>query len=63
MGYECNLWGQYSALVDAPQKDVHGVVYHVESEKDDKRLASYETNNSQADSCHIYYDDGNTPHG
>ncbi|KAL7924401.1 hypothetical protein ACQKWADRAFT_268403 [Trichoderma austrokoningii] len=57
-GYECKLWGQYPALLDAPGKVVHGVVYHVETVEHGERLASYETNNYRADRCNISYIDG-----
>lgn len=61
LGYECKLWGQYPALLDAPEKVVHGAVYHVETEEHGERLASYETDNYQADPCHIEYIDGDQP--
>lgn len=60
-GYECKLWGQYPALLDAPQKVVLGAVYHVETEEHGERLASYETDNYRADPCRINYTDGNEP--
>jgi hypothetical protein len=44
-GYECKLWGQYPTLLDAPEKVVHGAVYHVETEEHGERLASYEADN------------------
>lgn len=61
IGYECKLWGQYPALLDAPEKVVHGAVYHVETEEHGERLASYETENYQAEPCRIIYVDGNEP--
>lgn len=60
-GYECKLWGQYPALLDAPEKVVHGAVYHVKTEEHGERLASYETDNYQADPCRINYTDGDEP--
>ncbi|KKK26142.1 hypothetical protein ARAM_005993 [Aspergillus rambellii] len=60
-GYECKLWGQYPALLDAPGKVVHGTVYHVETIEYGERLASYETDNYQANPCHINYTDRNKP--
>lgn len=59
--YECKLWGQYPALLDAPGKVVHGAVYHVETEEHAERLAGYETDNLRADRCRIDYTDGNEP--
>ena len=59
-GYECKLWGQYPALLDAPEKIVHGAVYH-ETEEHGERLASYETDNYRAEPCCINYIDGNEP--
>ncbi|KAE8154631.1 hypothetical protein BDV25DRAFT_126476 [Aspergillus avenaceus] len=60
-GYKCMLWGQYAALLDAPQEMVHGAVYHVETKEHGERLASYETDNYRADPCRISYTDGNEP--
>jgi gamma-glutamylcyclotransferase (GGCT)/AIG2-like uncharacterized protein YtfP len=60
-GYECKLWGQYPALLDAPGKVVHGAVYHDETEEHGARLASYETNNYGADPCLVKYTDRNEP--
>lgn len=60
-GYECKLWGQYPALLDAPEKVVRGAVYHVETDEHGERLASYETDNYRADPCRINYTDGNKP--
>ncbi|GAB1206395.1 hypothetical protein APSETT445_005080 [Aspergillus pseudonomiae] len=61
ISYECKLWGQYPALLDAPGKVVHGAVYHVETEEHAERLASYETDNYRADPCRIDYTNGNEP--
>ncbi|KKK15930.1 hypothetical protein AOCH_000647 [Aspergillus ochraceoroseus] len=61
IGFECKLWGQYPALLDAPGKVVHGTVYHVETKEHGERLASYETDNYRADPCRINYPDGNEP--
>ncbi|KAE8374949.1 hypothetical protein BDV26DRAFT_295468 [Aspergillus bertholletiae] len=61
IGYKCRLWGQYPALLDAPEKIVHGAVYHVETEDHGERLASYETDNYRASPCLINYTDGNEP--
>lgn len=61
VGYECKLWGQYPALLDAPEKIVHGSVFHVETEEQGGRLAEYETKSYRADPCLIQYTDGNEP--
>ncbi|KAL4791916.1 hypothetical protein BDV19DRAFT_369638 [Aspergillus venezuelensis] len=61
LGYECKLWGQYPALVDAPEKVVQGAVYHAETEQHAERLAGYETDNYRADPCRINYTDGSEP--
>lgn len=58
-GYECKLWGQYLALLDAPGKAVQGAVYRVETEEHGARLASYETDNYRAEPSRITYTDGN----
>ncbi|KAJ5987147.1 hypothetical protein N7451_011512 [Penicillium sp. IBT 35674x] len=60
-GYECKLWGQYPALLDAPDSVVEGAVYHVETVEHGKRLAAYETNNYHAVPCRIHYTDGKKP--
>ncbi|KAJ5664062.1 hypothetical protein N7507_004793 [Penicillium longicatenatum] len=60
-GYECKLWGQYPALLDAPGSVVEGAVYHVETVEHGERLAAYETNNYHADPCRIRYTDGKEP--
>ncbi|KAL4804626.1 hypothetical protein BDV18DRAFT_142279 [Aspergillus unguis] len=57
VGYECKLWGQYPALVDAPYKTVHGYVYHVETQEQAQSLAEYETENYRAEPCRIMYTD------
>ncbi|KAL3468101.1 hypothetical protein BJX64DRAFT_246882 [Aspergillus heterothallicus] len=60
-GYECRLWGQYPALLEAPGEVVHGHVYHVATEKYAQRLAEYETTNYSAQACHITYTGGEEP--
>lgn len=60
-GYECKLWGQYPALLDATGNAVHWAVYRVETVKHGERLASYETDDYRADSCRINYTDGKSP--
>ena len=67
IGYSCEMWGQYQALVDGPQGGVvDGLVYEVKTESDAKRLAFYETNAYKVVPCHIYLDlatstQGDTP--
>ncbi|OQE32112.1 hypothetical protein PENSTE_c001G08427 [Penicillium steckii] len=60
-GYEIKRWGPYPALLNAPEKVVHGYVYHVESGEDGERLATYETENYETKPCRIDYVDGNEP--
>ncbi|KAL4779074.1 hypothetical protein BJX76DRAFT_362125 [Aspergillus varians] len=60
-GYECKLWGQYPALLDAKGSVVHGFVYRVQAEEHGGRLAGYETDNYRAEPCQIQYTDGNQP--
>ncbi|KAJ0420571.1 hypothetical protein BJY00DRAFT_284098 [Aspergillus carlsbadensis] len=59
VGYECRLWGQYPALVDADaeSKTVSGYVYRVETQQHARRLAEYETGNYRAEPCRILYTD------
>ncbi|RAK99443.1 gamma-glutamylcyclotransferase family protein [Aspergillus ibericus CBS 121593] len=61
MGYQCKLWGQYPALLDAPGSVVEGAVYHVHSVEDGEKLAAYETKTYRADPCIIRYTDGQEP--
>lgn len=64
-GYDCKLWGQYPALLNAEQemleRSVAGVVYHVRTEEDAKKLAGYETGNYRPQSCSVSYMDGSEP--
>ncbi|KAJ6113880.1 hypothetical protein N7523_007197 [Penicillium sp. IBT 18751x] len=50
-GYECKLWGQYPALLDAADCVVEGVVYHVTTVEHGRRLANYETHNYYVGPC------------
>lgn len=65
VGYSCELWGAYKALVDGPMGAVvEGVAYEVQSEEDESRLATYETNAYEMASCCINfkgYGNGSTP--
>ncbi|KAB8225799.1 hypothetical protein BDV33DRAFT_230239 [Aspergillus novoparasiticus] len=60
-GYECKMWGQYPALVDASDTIVEGAVYYVQTAEDGMKLATYETNSYRAESCIISYTDGREP--
>lgn len=51
-------WGQCPALMDAPNLIVKGVVYHVCTEEDGEKLATYETNSYRIEACRIRYVDG-----
>jgi len=45
VGYSIKMWGPYPTLVDGPTDNVvNGVVYEVQKEDHEKRLAYYETN-------------------
>ena len=61
VGYVCKLWGQYPALLDAPDSVVEGAVYHVKTVEHGERLAAYETCNYCADPSRIQYTDGKEP--
>ncbi|KAH8691936.1 hypothetical protein BGW36DRAFT_303436 [Talaromyces proteolyticus] len=61
MGYECKLWGQYPALLDAPGSTIEGAVYHVQTVDHGERLAAYETDNYHAHPCRIHYSDEKEP--
>lgn len=61
VGYECKLWGQYPALLDAPDSIVEGAVYHVSTVEDGEKLAAYETRNYRIERCWINYLDKKEP--
>ena len=61
LGYECKLWGQYPALLDAPGSVVNGAVYRVQTVEHGGRLAAYETSNYCTHPCRIEYTDGKAP--
>ncbi|KAJ5479857.1 hypothetical protein N7530_005366 [Penicillium desertorum] len=61
LGYQCKLWGQYPTLLDAPDSEVEGAVYHVKTVEHGERLAAYETKSYQASPCRIHYTDGKEP--
>lgn len=54
IGYSIKMWGQYPALVDGPPGNVvNGMVYEVQKEDHEKRLAYYETDAYRCASCLI----------
>ena len=54
VGYACELWGSYKALVDGPMgATIQGVAYEVQCEAHEARLAAYETNAYETASCYI----------
>ncbi|KAB8067584.1 hypothetical protein BDV29DRAFT_200088 [Aspergillus leporis] len=61
LGYECKLWGQYPALVDAPNSVVEGAAYNVQTVEEGERLAAYETSNYRTEPCLMKYTDGKEP--
>ncbi|RAH84384.1 hypothetical protein BO86DRAFT_307084 [Aspergillus japonicus CBS 114.51] len=61
LGYDCKMWGQYPALIDAPGSVVHGFVYHVRTVEFGEKLATYETNNYHAEPCLIRFTDDQGP--
>jgi hypothetical protein len=48
----------YPALIDAPGKVVHGVVYEVQSPKEKRCLQEYETDHYREARCLIQLEDG-----
>ena len=57
IGYSCEMWGQYQALVDGPQGGlVRGLAFEVKTEIDANKLAFYETNTYKVVPCSIYLD-------
>lgn len=65
IGYSCELWGSYKALVDGPTGAiVEGLAYEVQCEEEEARLAAYETNAYETVSCRIDFNvegKGSTP--
>ncbi|BDD54406.1 hypothetical protein MPDQ_001321 [Monascus purpureus] len=61
VGYECKLWGQYPALLDASDSIVKGAAYHVSTVEDGEKLAAYETRNYRTERCWINYMDEEEP--
>ncbi|KAH9908364.1 hypothetical protein F4778DRAFT_716990 [Xylariomycetidae sp. FL2044] len=62
IGYSLTKWGDYHALIDGePGEEVTGVAYEVDSPEHEYRLAYYETNAYDLDSCFIYFTDGQEP--
>lgn len=56
IGYSCELWGPYKALVDGPRDAiVEGLAYEVETEADAKKLAHYETSAYEVVPCRIRF--------
>lgn len=54
IGYSCELWGPYQALVAGPRDAiVEGLAYEVETEADAKKLAHYETSAYEVIPCRI----------
>jgi len=54
VGYSIKMWGPYPTLVDGPPGNVvNGMVYEVQKEHHEKRLAYYETNAYRCASCSI----------
>lgn len=54
VGYSIKMWGPYPALISGPPGNiVNGMVYEVQRENHEKRLAYYETNAYKCTSCFI----------
>ena len=54
VGYSIKMWGPYPTLVKGPTGNVvNGLVYEVQWEKHEKRLAYYETDAYKSASCSI----------
>ena len=52
--YSIKMWGPYPTLVDGPSGNVvNGVVYEVQKESHERRLAYYETDAYRSVSCFI----------
>ena len=54
VGYSIRMWGPYPTLIDGPPGNVvSGMVYEVQAEAHEKRLAYYETDAYRSASCFI----------
>jgi gamma-glutamylcyclotransferase (GGCT)/AIG2-like uncharacterized protein YtfP len=54
VGYSIKMWGPYPTLIDGPPGNVvNGMVYEVQKEGHEKRLAYYETKAYRCVSCSI----------
>ena len=54
VGYSIKMWGPYPTLVDGPPGNVvNGMVYEVQKEDHEKRLAYYETKAYRCVACFI----------
>ena len=54
VGYSIKMWGPYPTLVDGPPGNVvNGMIYEVQKEAHEKRLAYYETNAYRCALCLI----------
>ncbi|WEW58585.1 hypothetical protein PRK78_004053 [Emydomyces testavorans] len=62
IGYTLGKWGDYPALIDGDTGQVvSGYAYLVQSEEQAQKLAYYETNAYEVDSCWIFFTDGEVP--
>ena len=59
VGYSIKMWGPYPTLVDGPPGNVvNGMVYEVQQQDHEKRLAYYETDAYRSRSCDIKLGEG-----
>lgn len=59
VGYSIKMWGPYPTLLDGPPDNVvNGMVYEVQKEAHEKRLAYYETDAYQCAACFIQPGEG-----
>lgn len=54
IGYSVKMWGPYPTLIEGPPENVvNGVAYEVQNERQEKRLAYYETDAYKSATCFI----------
>ena len=62
VGYSCEMWGRYKALVDGPSGNiVSGLAYEVQTKDDADKLAHYKTNAYKVVPCRILLDSTDLP--
>jgi gamma-glutamylcyclotransferase (GGCT)/AIG2-like uncharacterized protein YtfP len=62
-GWQCQMWGEYPALVLGSDYTVRGMAYEVRSPRERDRLTSYETDAYKLQNCLIEFELGRSVRG